>query len=92
MIRAGGALDCQKQYILFDMGKFEKAILRELKSAYPDRRKLEAQCIVVVAFVRDNPNSILDLPIYVMIINIVALDLLKSKLNPGKQITSPLHH
>lgn len=88
MIRTGGNLSPQKQYILFDMAKFEKAILKELKCAYPDRSKLEQQCIVVIAFVRDNPNSILDLPIYVMIINIVALDLLKSKLNPGKYVKS----
>lgn len=84
VIKCKGSLEVAKPYVIFDMTKFETAMARELQSAYPDRRRLEQQCIVVVAFVRNHPSSILDLPIYVMFINIVALDLLKSKLNPGK--------
>lgn len=86
VIRANGSLEQQKKYVLFDMGKFELAIMEELKCAYPDRSKLEQQCITVIGFVRDNVNSILDMPIYLMIINIVALDMLKSKLNPGRTL------
>ncbi|XP_075591584.1 uncharacterized protein LOC124491911 isoform X2 [Dermatophagoides farinae] len=82
VIRMNGLLELQKRYILFDMCKFEMAMMNELKSAYPDRSRLEQQCIVIIGFVRDNPDSILDMPCYVMLINIVALDMLKSKLNP----------
>ena len=34
-----------KPFKLFDMRKFQQNVNRELKRAYPDRRKLEAQCI-----------------------------------------------
>ena len=84
VIKCHGSLEVNKPYVIFDMAKFETAMAKEMHSAYPDRRRLEQQCIVVVAFVRNHPTSILDTPIYVMFINIVALDLLKSKLNPGE--------
>ncbi|XP_075676610.1 uncharacterized protein LOC113790088 isoform X2 [Dermatophagoides pteronyssinus] len=80
--RMNGCLELQKKYLLFDMSKFEMAMMNELKSAYPDRYRLEQQCIIIIGFVRDHPDSILDMPCYVMLINIVALDMLKSKLNP----------
>lgn len=83
VIKCNGALDVNKPYVIFDMAKFEAAMARELTSAYPDRRRLEQKCIVVIAFVRNHPTSILDTPIYIMFINIVALDLLKSKMNLG---------
>ena len=35
---------------VFDMKKFQQNMSRELKRPYPDRRKLEAQCVSVVAF------------------------------------------
>ncbi|KAF8778106.1 Dwarfin sma-2 like protein [Argiope bruennichi] len=61
--------------------KFPAHIGQELRRAYPDRRKLETQCICVVGFVKDN-SEVLDMPCWIMIINIVALDMLKSKLPP----------
>lgn len=82
VLRANGRLEQNKPYVIFDMAKFEQAMAKEMVSAYPDRRKLEQKCIVVIGFVRDHPRSVLEMPIYVMFINIVALDLLKSKLNP----------
>jgi len=54
-----------------------------LKRAYPDRRKLEAQCISAVAFVR-NESDVLEQPCWVMLINVVAMDMLKSKIPPVK--------
>lgn len=86
IIKLNGCLEMQKKYLLFDMCKFEMAMMNELKSAYPDRCRLEQQCIVIIGFVRNHSDSILDMPCYIMLINIVALDMLKSKLNPGKQI------
>lgn len=67
------------------MKKFAANVNRELRKAYPDRRKLESQCISAIAFVKDN-QDILDCSCWVMIINIVALDMLRSKLPPGKWI------
>jgi hypothetical protein len=67
---------------LFDMKKFQQNVNRELRRAYPDRRRLECQCLSAVAFVKSEPD-LLDCPIWVLIINIVAMDMLKSKLPPG---------
>ena len=86
IIKANGLLELQKSVKLFDMKKFQQNVYRELKNAYPDRRKLEDQCISSIAFVRD-ATDILDLPVWVMIINIVALDMLKSKLPPSMKLT-----
>merc|ERR1712168_1339527 len=79
----GGALELDKPLKLFDMKKFQQNVGRELKRAYPDRRKLEAQCISAVAFVR-NEADILEQPCWVMLINVVAMDMLKSKIPPVK--------
>ncbi|CAG2163503.1 unnamed protein product [Oppiella nova] len=72
-------LDVKTEEVMRYIGKFKTNVSRELRSAYPNRKKLENQCLSCIAFVRNSPN-ILDLPVYIMIINIVALDLLKSKL------------
>ena len=71
------------------MKKFQGNVSRELKRAYPDRRRLEWQCITAIAFVRSEPE-LLECPSWVMIINIVAMDMLKSKLPPGVSPLLPL--
>lgn len=68
---------------LFDMKKFQSNVNRELRRAYPDRRRLETQCLSAVAFVKSE-NDILDCPMWVLIVNVVAMDMLKSKLPPGE--------
>ena len=68
---------------LFDMKKFQANVSRELRRAYPDRRRLECQCLSALAFVKAE-QDILECPIWVLIINVVAMDMLKSKLPPGK--------
>lgn len=65
------------------MKKFQSNVSRELRRAYPDRRRLECQCLSAIAFVKSE-NELLDCPIWVLIINVVAMDMLKSKLPPGK--------
>lgn len=65
------------------MNKFQQNVKREMRRQYPDRSKLETQCVCLIAFVK-NEQDILDCPIWVMIINIVAMDMLKSKLPPGE--------
>ena len=67
---------------IFDMKKFQSNVNRELSRSYPDRRRLETQCMSVLAFVKAE-NDVLDCPIWVLIINVVAMDMLKSKLPPG---------
>ncbi|XP_076306909.1 uncharacterized protein LOC143223196 isoform X2 [Tachypleus tridentatus] len=79
IIKNNGQLELEKAVKLFDMKKFQNNVSREIRRAYPDRRKLESQCISAVSFVKDS-SEILECPCWVMIINIVALDMLKSKL------------
>lgn len=78
IVDLSGELEFEKSVKLFDMKKFQASIARELRSAYPDRRKLENQCICAIAFVKD-ASDVLDLCSWVLLINIVALDLLKSR-------------
>lgn len=77
------ALEMEKVVKLFDMKKFQSNINRELRQAYPDRRRLETQCLSAVAFVKSE-SDVLDCPIWVLVINVVAMDMLKSKLPPSK--------
>lgn len=78
---------------LFDMKKFQANVSRELRRAYPDRRRLECQCLSAIAFVKTE-GELLDCPIWVLIINVVAMDMLKSKLPPGmfQQVFSICEH
>uniref|UniRef100_A0A1A9ZUX6 MH2 domain-containing protein n=1 Tax=Glossina pallidipes TaxID=7398 RepID=A0A1A9ZUX6_GLOPL len=76
------ALESEKIVKLFDMKKFQSNVNRELRRAYPDRRRLETQCLSAVAFVKSE-TDILECPIWVLIVNVVAMDMLKSKLPPG---------
>lgn len=78
------ALEMEKPVKLFDMKKFQQNVNRELRRAYPDRRRLECQCLSAVAFVKSE-SELLDCPIWVLIINVVAMDMLKSKLPPVKR-------
>ena len=78
------ALESEKPVKLFDMKKFQQNVSREMKRSYPDRRRLECQCISTIAFVR-NEGDILDCPCWIMLINVVAMDMLKSKMPPGER-------
>eukprot|EP00091_Calanus_sinicus_P016960 TRINITY_DN36664_c0_g1_i1.p1 TRINITY_DN36664_c0_g1~~TRINITY_DN36664_c0_g1_i1.p1 ORF type:complete len:208 (+),score=35.09 TRINITY_DN36664_c0_g1_i1:330-953(+) len=70
-----GLLELDRALKLFDMKKFKQNMNRELKRQYPDRNKIETQCISTLAFVK-NEVEVLDSPIWIMIINIVALEML----------------
>jgi len=76
-------LEIEKVMKIFDMKKFQSNVSREMSRSYPDRRRLETQCMSVLAFVKSE-NDVLDCPIWVLIINVVAMDMLKSKLPPGE--------
>ncbi|XP_042896007.1 uncharacterized protein [Parasteatoda tepidariorum] len=81
IIIAGGLLEIEKPVKLFDMKKFTANVNGELRRVYPDRRKLESQCISAITFVKDS-TELLDCSCWVMIINVVALDMLRSKFPP----------
>jgi len=74
-----GVLEFEKPFKLFDMKKFQQNVNRELKRQYPERLKLETQCISTIALVK-NEQEVLDCPIWIMLINVVALEMLKAKL------------
>lgn len=73
---------CRIFHQVFDMKKFQSNVNRELSRSYPDRRRLETQCMSAIAFVKSE-NDLIDCPIWVMIVNVVAMDMLKSKLPQG---------
>ncbi|KAG9508554.1 hypothetical protein GZH46_02946, partial [Fragariocoptes setiger] len=74
------ALNLDEPVKLFDMKAFQKSLAHELRRpSYINRRRLKNECISIVSFVVDD-RKLLNLPSWVMIINIVALDLLRSKL------------
>ena len=56
---------------------------REMKRPFPDRKKLEVQCVSSIAFVK-NEADLLDSPIWIMLLNVVALEMLKAKMPDGK--------
>lgn len=78
-----GALPQEKAETLFDVRKFQQNVDRELKRAYPDRRKLENQCVSAISFVHGAGGNLLDCPVWVLLINVVAMDMLKAKLPPS---------
>ena len=94
---ANGLLELDKPFKLFDMKKFQQNVNRELKRQTPERLRLEVQvqiysheirkthcfqCISTISFVRQE-KEVLDCPIWIMLINVVALEMLKAKM-PGK--------
>jgi len=80
-----GALELDKPLKLFDMKKFASNVSRELRRAYPDRRKLEMECITAVSFVKQE-SELLSCPCWMMIINLVAMDMLKARIPPVKGV------
>lgn len=77
------SLESEKIMKLFDMKRFQTNINRELRQAYPDRKRLELQCMSALSFHKTD-TDLLDCPIWVLVINVVAMDMLKSKLPPSE--------
>ncbi|CAD7077099.1 unnamed protein product [Hermetia illucens] len=74
------ALQVGKSGKLFDIKKFNLNINRELGRSYPDRRRLERQCLSAVALVKSSDN-LLNCPLWILVINVVAIDMLKNKMS-----------
>ena len=49
----------------------------------PYFRRLESQCISLVSF-GNRSGDILDCPIWVLIVNVVAMEMLRSKISPSE--------
>jgi len=77
-----GMLEYEKPFKLFDMKKFQQNVNRELKRQYPERRKLERQCISIISFGSNTTTDILDCPIWILCINVVAMEMLRTKIPP----------
>jgi len=75
-----GLLEYEKPFKLFDMKKFQQNVNRELKRQYPERRKLERQCISIISF--GTSTDILDCPIWILCVNVVAMEMLRTKIPP----------
>lgn len=84
-----GALEHEKPGKVFDMSKFQTNLSRETRRAYPDRRRLEMQCLSAIVFVRTELD-LLQCPVWVLIVNVVGLDMLKSKLPPVLALQRPV--
>ncbi|KAK0082312.1 hypothetical protein PV325_010692 [Microctonus aethiopoides] len=84
-----GALEHEKPGKLFDMNKYQTNLSRETRRAYPDRRRLEKQCLSAIVFVRTEAD-LLQCPVWVLIVNVVGLDMLKSKLPPVLALQRPV--
>ncbi|XP_008543153.1 uncharacterized protein LOC103568189 [Microplitis demolitor] len=84
-----GALEHEKPGKIFDMNKYQTNLSRETRRAYPDRKRLEKQCLSAIVFVRTEPD-LLQCPVWVLIVNVVGLDMLKSKLPPILALQRPV--
>lgn len=80
-------LEYKKPFTLFNMKKFQTNIENELHSTYPNRSKLESECLYGVAFGQDL-TDVLDSSVWVIIINVVALDMLKTNIPERRNFLS----
>jgi hypothetical protein len=77
------ALEADKPLKLFDMRRFQSAVAGELRRGYPDRRRLEAQCVAAVCFVH-SAGHLLDVPVWILLVNVVAIDMIRTKMPPSE--------
>ncbi|KRZ13993.1 hypothetical protein T11_7785 [Trichinella zimbabwensis] len=63
---------------VFDMRLFKEAVEIEFRRSKPDMRKLFYKSVVRISLVKDDPHP-LKTPCWIMVINLVALDVLNSK-------------
>jgi len=67
-----------KPQILFDMDKFQQIMNRELEKDTPDWNWVRLHSITSISFV-ESKNASLKQPLWLLVVNIVALDLLRTK-------------
>lgn len=84
IIKRRGKLTYKDLNVIFDMKKFLKNLNCELRQPFPDQSKLEQQCITVISFGRSTPSDLLDTPVWIMIINMIALEMVHTNLRMSK--------
>uniref|UniRef100_A0A1I8P3Y3 MH2 domain-containing protein n=1 Tax=Stomoxys calcitrans TaxID=35570 RepID=A0A1I8P3Y3_STOCA len=73
------ALTASTSAKLFDMRKFTTNINREFGRSYPENARLERQCLSAISLVKSN-NNLINCPLWILVINVVAIDMLKNRL------------
>ena len=76
--------EIEKPQILFDMREYQHTISKEMRKDKPDWGKVRRKAICSISFV-DQENLFLDQPVWLLIINIVALDFLRTKIDSTKE-------
>lgn len=61
------------------MRKFTTNINREFARPYPESTRLERQCLSAISVVKSN-NNLINSPLWILVINVVAIDMLKNRL------------
>ena len=88
----GHLLETDKTVALFDMNKFQRNLAESFRFGQRsrDKREMELHCVSTVGFVpsylgQPSPQVLLDQPCWIIVINMVTLDLLRSSMvhNPG---------
>ncbi|VDM38231.1 unnamed protein product [Toxocara canis] len=77
--QAAGAPDEERIAKIFDMRRFKSAIVREMGKSNPNGRELLMKTCVRIALVKDGGSDPMKTPCWFMIINLVALDMLSTK-------------
>jgi len=81
----GHLLETDKTVALFDMNKFQRNMAESMRygQRHKDRREMELQCVSTVGFVpgqAGQAGQVLDQPCWIIVINMVTLDLLRSSM------------
>ena len=87
--RRPGRLSEDQSLLMFDMTKLKRNMADSFMyhgAASRNRRELELECVTTLSFVRQSEN-ILDQPCWLILINLVSLDFLRTSLaqQPGKR-------
>lgn len=61
------------------MRKYTNNINREFARSYPESSRLERQCLSAVSLVKSN-NNLINSPLWILVINVVAIDMLKNRM------------
>lgn len=68
-------IEMKKSIVLFDMKQYHNDLLREINSPMPNFRSLEKKCFSFVSFA-NIADDLLNIPVWCIIINLVALEML----------------
>jgi len=79
-------LDVEKSEMMFDMKKFQQTVAKEMRKISPDWFSVRRQAISLVSF-GDAESSIMDQDLWILVVNVVALDLLRTRLENVRKVS-----